>query len=63
MLAWLSPIWTIGGFDSCVHMAEEAANAAKAVPYGIMMPTGEIEVPTHPVCYVPIPWLSELDWF
>lgn len=37
MLAWLSPIWTIGGFDSCVHMSEEASNAAKAVPYGIMM--------------------------
>ncbi|KAL2825598.1 putative GABA permease [Aspergillus cavernicola] len=28
MLAWLSPIWTIGGFDSCVHMSEEATNAA-----------------------------------
>lgn len=31
MLAWLSPIWTIGAFDSCVHMSEEAANATKAV--------------------------------
>lgn len=31
MLAWLSPIWTIGSFDSCVHMSEEAANATKAV--------------------------------
>jgi amino acid transporter len=40
MLAWLSPIWTIGAFDSCVHMSEEAANAAKAVPYGIMMSVG-----------------------
>jgi len=40
MLSWLSPIWTIGGFDSCVHMSEEAKNAAKAVPYGIMMATG-----------------------
>lgn len=40
MLAWLSPIWTIGGFDSCVHMSEEAANAAKAVPYGILMSIG-----------------------
>ncbi|RDW74932.1 Gaba permease [Coleophoma cylindrospora] len=40
MLSWLSPIWTIGGFDSCVHMSEEAANAAKAVPYGIMMSVG-----------------------
>lgn len=40
MLAWLSPIWTIGGFDSCVHMSEEAANAAKAVPYGILMSVG-----------------------
>jgi amino acid transporter len=40
MLSWLSPIWTIGGFDSCVHMSEEAANAAKAVPYGILMSVG-----------------------
>lgn len=39
-LAWLSPIWTIGGFDSCVHMSEEAANATKAVPYGILMSIG-----------------------
>lgn len=23
MLAWMSPIWTIGDFDSCVHMSEE----------------------------------------
>ncbi|KAK6530130.1 GABA-specific high-affinity permease [Orbilia ellipsospora] len=35
-LAWLSPIWTIGGFDSCVHISEEAKNATKAVPLGIM---------------------------
>jgi amino acid transporter len=40
MLAWLSPIWTIGAFDSCVHMSEEAANATKAVPYGIIMSIG-----------------------
>lgn len=37
MLAWLSPIWTIGSFDSCVHISEEAANATKAVPYGILV--------------------------
>lgn len=24
MLAWMSPIWTIGDFDSCVHISEEA---------------------------------------
>ncbi|EPS45186.1 hypothetical protein H072_833 [Dactylellina haptotyla CBS 200.50] len=35
-LAWLSPIWTIGAFDSCVHISEEAKNATKAVPWGIM---------------------------
>ena len=40
MLAWLSPIWTIGAFDSCVHMSEEAANATKAVPWGIIMSIG-----------------------
>ncbi|KAK3693326.1 gaba permease [Podospora appendiculata] len=40
MLAWLSPLWTIGGFDSCVHMSEEASNAAKAVPMGILTSIG-----------------------
>ncbi|KAJ5689567.1 GABA-specific permease [Penicillium macrosclerotiorum] len=36
MLAWLSPIWTIGAFDSCVHMSEEATHATRAVPLGII---------------------------
>ncbi|ODQ67770.1 amino acid transporter [Nadsonia fulvescens var. elongata DSM 6958] len=40
MLSWLSPIWTIGAFDSCVHMAEEASNAAVAVPLGIISSIG-----------------------
>ncbi|KAK2873648.1 hypothetical protein FQN49_002202 [Arthroderma sp. PD_2] len=40
MLAWLSPIWSVGAFDSCVHMSEEAMNAAKAVPYGILWAIG-----------------------
>ncbi|KAF3940609.1 hypothetical protein ABW19_dt0209607 [Dactylella cylindrospora] len=35
-IAWLSPIWTIGAFDSCVHISEEAKNATRAVPWGIM---------------------------
>lgn len=35
-LSWLSPIWTIGAFDSCVHISEEAKNATKAVPWGIL---------------------------
>jgi amino acid transporter len=39
MIAWLSPIWTIGAFDSCVHISEEATNATKAVPYGILVRT------------------------
>ncbi|KAA8643108.1 putative GABA permease [Aspergillus tanneri] len=36
IMAWLSPIWTIGAFDSCVHMSEEATHAARAVPLGII---------------------------
>lgn len=40
MLAWLSPIWTIGAFDSCVHMSEEANNARKAVPIGVLASIG-----------------------
>ncbi|KAF3989062.1 hypothetical protein FT663_02996 [Candidozyma haemuli var. vulneris] len=34
--AWQSAIWTIGAFDSCVHMSEECKNATKAVPVGII---------------------------
>lgn len=37
MLAWMSAIWTIGSFDSCVHMSEEASNAATAVPFGVIL--------------------------
>lgn len=40
MLSWLCPIWVVGAFDSCVHMSEEAANASRAVPYGIVMSVG-----------------------
>lgn len=40
MLGWLAPIWTIGAFDSCVHMAEEASNATTAVPFGIISSIG-----------------------
>ncbi len=40
MLSWLSPIWTIGAFDSCVHLSEEATNPNKAVPFGILTSIG-----------------------
>ncbi|OKL60949.1 hypothetical protein UA08_03242 [Talaromyces atroroseus] len=40
VLAWLSPIWTIGAFDSCVHMSEEATHATRAVPIGIILSIG-----------------------
>ncbi len=36
MLCWMPAIWTIGAFDSCVHMSEEAKNASKSVPIGIL---------------------------
>ncbi|RAK96947.1 putative GABA permease (Uga4) [Aspergillus ibericus CBS 121593] len=40
ILAFLAPIWSIGFFDSCVHMSEEALHAAKAVPLGIIWSSG-----------------------
>jgi amino acid transporter len=40
MIAWLSPIWTIGAFDSCVHMSEEATHASRSVPLGIIWSCG-----------------------
>lgn len=35
-LAWLPSIWTIGAFDSVIHMSEECANATRAIPIGIL---------------------------
>lgn len=36
-LAGFTPIvWTVSSFDSCVHQSEEAKDASKAVPIGIM---------------------------
>lgn len=37
ILAWQAAAWTIGAFDSCIHLAEEASNAATAVPLGITL--------------------------
>lgn len=35
MLSWTPAVWTIGAFDSCLHMSEEAKNASKSIPIGI----------------------------
>ena len=35
MLSWMPAIWTIGAFDSCVHMSEEA-KSKKSIPIGII---------------------------
>lgn len=35
MLSWMPAVWTIGAFDSCLHMSEEASNASKSIPVGI----------------------------
>lgn len=34
--AWLPAIWTIGAFDSCVHMSEECNHATRTIPIGII---------------------------
>lgn len=36
VLSLFTAVWTIGAFDSCVHMSEEAKNAAHGVPIGIL---------------------------
>lgn len=36
MNGFMPAIWTIGAFDSCVHMSEEAHNATRNVPIGIL---------------------------
>ncbi|KAF9238376.1 amino acid permease-domain-containing protein [Melanogaster broomeanus] len=39
-LSFLAPLWTISSFDSSVHISEEAANAATAVPWAIVSAIG-----------------------
>lgn len=34
--AWLPAIWTIGAFDSVIHMSEECHHAASTIPVGII---------------------------
>lgn len=36
MLSWMPAIWTIGAFDSCIHMSEECKNPTRKVPIGIV---------------------------
>lgn len=36
MLSWMPAIWTIGAFDSCIHMSEEAKDPTRKVPIGII---------------------------
>ncbi|KAK0217626.1 amino acid/polyamine transporter I [Armillaria nabsnona] len=38
-MSFLAPLWTIGGFDTPVHISEEAKNARTAVPFAIMSAT------------------------
>ncbi|KAJ6552791.1 amino acid/polyamine transporter I [Mycena capillaripes] len=39
ILSFMAPLWAIGGFDSCVHISEEASNATVAVPWAIVAAT------------------------
>ncbi|KIL59816.1 hypothetical protein M378DRAFT_84638 [Amanita muscaria Koide BX008] len=39
ILSFMSPLWAVGGFDSQVHISEEARNANVAIPYGIILAT------------------------
>ncbi|KAH9855702.1 APC amino acid permease [Lenzites betulinus] len=40
ILSFLAPLWTIGGFDSSVHISEEASNARVVVPWAIISTVG-----------------------
>lgn len=36
MLSFLTPVWVVSGFESAATIAEEASNAAKAVPFAMI---------------------------
>ncbi|KAJ7683253.1 amino acid/polyamine transporter I [Mycena rosella] len=39
ILSFLAPAWTVGGFDTSVHISEEARNASHAVPFAMISAT------------------------
>ncbi|KAJ3796129.1 hypothetical protein GGU11DRAFT_757777 [Lentinula aff. detonsa] len=39
VLGFLAPLWVVGGFDSSVHISEEARNASTAIPWAVMLST------------------------
>lgn len=36
MMSWNPALWTIGSFDSVIHCSEEALNAQRSIPVGIL---------------------------
>lgn len=40
LLAFISPMWTLTGYDSAAHVSEEVAGAARAAPIAIMVGVG-----------------------
>ncbi|KAJ3980702.1 amino acid/polyamine transporter I [Lentinula detonsa] len=39
IIGFLAPLWVVGGFDSTVHISEEARNASTAIPWAVMLST------------------------
>lgn len=39
IMSFLAPAWIVAGFDTSVHISEEARNAPRAVPFAIMCAT------------------------
>ncbi|GMM46323.1 hypothetical protein DAPK24_028980 [Pichia kluyveri] len=44
VLSLFTAVWTIGAFDSCVHMSEEAKNASHGVPIGIISSVSVVSI-------------------
>lgn len=52
MLSWMPAIWTIGSFDSCIHMSEEARDPTRKVPVGIIGSIGATWILGWFICIV-----------
>ncbi|KAJ7819548.1 amino acid/polyamine transporter I [Mycena olivaceomarginata] len=39
IMSFLAPAWTVAGFDTSVHISEEARNAPRALPFGMLSST------------------------
>ncbi|ODV80040.1 amino acid transporter [Suhomyces tanzawaensis NRRL Y-17324] len=61
MLCWVPAIWSIGAFDAVIHCSEEAKDAQRAIPFGILYSTFFSLIGGWAVCILTVACIKDGD--